>query len=88
MPASTSNTTITTTTEEKVDTEFHNSDSSHNYGTATTVIRKTGATFTMAVSFGVETRLSGATVADMTEWCEDAIEHFTRVKEKLATISA
>lgn len=88
MPASTSNTSTTTTDETVVATEFRNGDSSVSYGSSTTTLRKTGTAVSMAVVFGVETRLSGESVADMVEWCEDAIEHFTRVKEKLATISA
>lgn len=42
----------------------------------------------MAVVFGVETRLSGESVADMVEWCEDAIEHFMAVKAALAALYA
>ena len=88
MPASTSNTSTTTTDETVVTTEFRNGDSSVSYGSSTTTLRKTGAAFSMAVVFGVETRLSGESVADMVEWCEDAIEHFTAVKAALADLSA
>ena len=88
MSASTSNTTTTTTDETVVATQFKNGDSSVDYGTSTVTLRKTGSTYSMAVSFGVETRLSGTSVADMTEWCEDAIEHFTAVKTALAALSA
>lgn len=85
MAATTSNTTTTTTDETVVATRFLSPDGQTDLGTVTTTLRKTGSEYVLSVAFNVDSRLSGTDKADLTEYCEDAIEHFTAVKTALAS---
>ena len=87
MSASTSNTTTTNADESVVETKFIGTDGTLDNGVVRSVVRKTGTTFTLAVAFNAAASLSFTGATQLTEYCEDAIEHFTAVKTAIAALA-
>lgn len=87
MSATTSNTTTTNADESVVETRFVGTDGTTENGVVRTVLRKSGSTFSMALNYNAAASLSGSSVTEMVEYCEDAIEHFTAVKAALNALA-
>lgn len=90
MPATTNDTTTVDNASKVVNTDTHGTTTDVAHGAITTTVAKDTAAATLSISTQDRTASAitdASTGAELTEFCEDMIAHWTAVKAAIAALA-